>query len=331
MRYSQKGVGVIWMMMIGMCVLAATTARAQNTVMINPIKDNTLYQDATGALSNGAGKHFFAGKTATGAIRRGLVKFDLIEFVPPNSTVIEATLRMNMSRTITGEHEVALHRLLSDWGEGDSAAPGEEGGGTAASPGDATWLHTFFNTLLWNAAGGDFVTLPSASQVVSVLGFYTWGSTPEMVADVQSWVDDPSTNFGWLLMGNENLSSTAKRFDTRENLTPENHPLLTITYLPPTAIGDQANQFPAEFELAQNYPNPFNPSTRIRFTLHRAAQAVLTVYDAAGKTITTLVNGKLPAATHTVTFEARDMSSGVYFYRLEVENASAVRKMLLVR
>lgn len=331
MIYSQKGVGAILVMIIGMCVLAATAARAQTTVMINPGKDNTLYEHAAGALSNGAGKYFFAGKTGAGAIRRGLLQFDLIGFVPPTSTVIEVTLTMNMSRTITGEHDVSLHRLLSDWGEGDSAAPGEEGGGTTASPGDATWLHTFFNTSFWNAAGGDFVATPSASEPVNALGFYTWGSTPEMVADVQSWVDDPSANFGWILVGNESLSSSAKRFDSRQNLTPANRPVLTVTYMPPTSINDRGNQFPTEFELAQNYPNPFNPSTQIRFTLHRAAQTVLTVYDASGKTITTLVNGKLPAATHTVTFDAASLSSGVYFYRLTVEGTSAVRKMLLVR
>lgn len=331
MIYSQKGVGAILMMVVGMCFLAATMARAQNTVMLNPMKDNTLYQDSNGALSNGAGKHFFAGKTASGAIRRGLLKFDFIEFIPPTSTIIEVTLRLNMSRTISGEHPVSLHRLLSDWGEGNSAAPGEEGGGTAAAPGDATWLHTFFNTAFWNAAGGDFVVTPSASQPVNAEGFYTWGSAPEMVADLQSWVNDPSTNFGWLVMGNESVPSSAKRFDTRENPNPDNVPLLTVTFMPPTAIDNRGNRFPTEFELEQNYPNPFNPSTRIRFTLHRAAQTVLTVYDASGKFIATLLNEKLPAATHTVTFEANNLASGVYFYHLTVEGASAARKMLLLR
>ena len=53
-----------------------------------------------------------------------------------------------------------------------------------------------------------------------------------MVADVQSWLDNPSTNFGWLLVGNEALSETSKRFDSRENAIADNRPLLTVNFTP---------------------------------------------------------------------------------------------------
>ncbi|MCL4211824.1 MAG: hypothetical protein KJZ68_14310, partial [Phycisphaerales bacterium] len=61
---------------------------------------------------------------------------------------------------------------------------------------------------------------------------YTWGSTSGMVGDVQGWLDNPAANFGWVLIGNEAVSVTAKRFDSRENPVPENRPVLIVDYTP---------------------------------------------------------------------------------------------------
>ncbi len=74
--------------------------------------------------------------------------------------------------------------------------------------------------------GGDFSATVSASQSVGPLGYYTWNSV-QMVADVQSWVNNPSSNFGWLVLGDESDLGSAKRFDTRESASP---PVLTIEY-----------------------------------------------------------------------------------------------------
>jgi hypothetical protein len=101
-----------------------------------------------------------------------------------------------------------------------------EGDGAPATPNDATWRHRFFDTIFWTNEGGDFSATVSASQSVGGIGQYTWSST-QMVADVQSWLDDPASNFGWLVLGNETTIATAKRFDTRESASP---PMLTIQY-----------------------------------------------------------------------------------------------------
>ncbi len=69
-------------------------------------------------------------------------------------------------------------------------------------------------------------TITAVSLTMSGIGQYTWSST-QMVADVQSWLDDPASNFGWLVLGNETTIATAKRFDTRESASP---PMLTIQY-----------------------------------------------------------------------------------------------------
>jgi hypothetical protein len=199
-------------------------------INITPSKDNTLYEydPAEGDLSNALGFHFFAGENAIGELRRGVVAFDIAGQIPAGSTITSVTLSMNMSQTaLETERVIELHKLLADWGEGTSQATGEEGQGAPATPNDATWRHRFFDTIFWTNEGGDFSTVVSASQSVGPIGQYTWNST-QMVADVQSWLDNPASNFGWLLLGDESTAITTKRFDTRESASP---PVLTIQYM----------------------------------------------------------------------------------------------------
>ena len=205
------------------------------TIDINPSKDNTLYEyvPTEGDLSNALGNHFFAGETGlgtgTGELRRGVAAFDIAGNIPAGSTITSVTLSLNMSRTaLDTPRTVELHKLLADWGEGTSQASGGEGMGAPATTNDATWRHRFFDTIFWTAQGGDFSGAVSASQSVAAIGVYTW-SSPQMVADVQSWLDNPATNFGWLVLGDESEIGTAKRFDTRESASP---PVLTIIYRP---------------------------------------------------------------------------------------------------
>jgi hypothetical protein len=210
--------------------IVASSASAA-TVSITPTKDNTLYEydPSEGDLSNALGFHFFAGKTALGEIRRGVLAFDIAGNVPPGSTITAVSLSLNMSRTAFDTAEtIELHRLLADWGEGTSHASGEEGSGAPATPNDATWRHRFYDTIFWTTQGGDFSATVSASQSVGPIGMYTWSSA-QMVADVQSWLDSPGSNFGWLVLGDESTVTTAKRFDTRESASP---PVLTIEYMP---------------------------------------------------------------------------------------------------
>ena len=199
-------------------------------VNINPNKDNTLYQyDPLDVdRSNALGFHFFAGETGMNELRRGVLAFDIAGNVPSGSTITAVSLSVNMSRTPTNTaYAVELHKLLADWGEGTSVAPGEEGDGAPATPNDATWRHRFFDTTFWSTQGGDFSATVSASQMVGQVGQYTWSSA-QMVADVQAWLDNPAGNFGWLVLGDETAIATAKRFDTRESASP---PMLTIEFI----------------------------------------------------------------------------------------------------
>jgi hypothetical protein len=211
-------------------LLAGTVAGADQITLLSS-RDNTLYEDPAGALSNGAGPGFFAGATATGAVRRGLVGFDLSS-IPVGALVTDATLTLHMSSSGSTPVPIDLHRVLADWGEGTSNAGANGGSGAPSQPGDATWLHRFYPGTLWAMPGGDFAAAVSASQSVAGVASYAW-SGAGLLADVQGWVAAPGSNFGWLLTGGEQTAGSAKRFDSRENGTASFRPQLSITYTVP--------------------------------------------------------------------------------------------------
>jgi len=83
--------------------------------------------------------------------------------------------------------------------------------------------------------------------------------------------------------------------------------------------------------LHQNYPNPFNPSTVIKYEIPRASQIKLEVYDLLGRKVAELENGIKAAGTYQVQFDASQLSSGIYVYRLESEKSVISKKMLLIK
>lgn len=307
-------------------------AASQTQIIINASKDNTLYESATGAFSNGIGEYFFVGRTAQPAgssIRRGLLAFDVAGNIPTGSTITSVTLTLSMSRTISGAHTVSLHHALAYWGEGTSNAGGNEGGGAPATIDDGTWLHRFFDTVFWSSTGGDFSPTPSASHMISSIGVYTWESTTQMVADVQHWLDNPSDNHGWVILGNETVAPTAKRFGTRENAIAGARPRLSVNFVL-TGV-DEMEEVPNQFTLEQNYPNPFNPSTTIRFALPKSAYVTLKVFNLVGQEVATLVDGEKLAGEYALEWRAGGLTSGVYFYRLQASEFISSKKLILLK
>ncbi|MEO8514610.1 MAG: T9SS type A sorting domain-containing protein [Ignavibacteria bacterium] len=94
---------------------------------------------------------------------------------------------------------------------------------------------------------------------------------------------------------------------------------------------DPYSVIPKTYELNQNYPNPFNPETKIKFGLPKSGNVKLTVYDVSGRKIEELVNQELNAGTFEVTMNGSNLSSGVYFYKLEAEGFVETKKMILVK
>ncbi len=245
----------------------------QDILVISAQKDNTIYGHAQ-TRSNGRGAFLFAGTPAGRDPKRALIRFDLIDSgIPSSARITEAELVLYMSRTEAGPHTVDIHRLLAGWGEGTSNAPENEGSGAPAANDDATWLHAFYNDVLWEQPGGDFELTPSATQIVGGAGTsYSWRSA-ELAQDVQQWLDEPDSNFGWILIGDETRQRTSKRFNSRHN--DNDPPFLMIRYTsealgcPYKILGDLNDDCKVDFLdfalMAQNWlvdclVNPDDPA-----------------------------------------------------------------------
>jgi len=97
-----------------------------------------------------------------------------------------------------------------------------------------------------------------------------------------------------------------------------------------TAV-EAPKDYPTVFSISQNYPNPFNPTTQIRYTLSKESNITLTVYDILGMKIATLVNGKQEPGDHTVNWNALNVPSGVYFYKIVTGDFVQTKKMVLLK
>jgi len=214
---------------LGVCILTALALalpRAQaGIVEAYSSRDTTIFQNNQDN-SLGGGVTFYAGKNSQGFSRRALLVFDLAG-IPAGSTINSVEVDLVLADVSGGEtsatRTIGLHKLLGDWGEGTSGwglGPGGTGQGFGAITGEnpATWKYQFYNADEWTIAGGDIAGTASATASVGsdVNSTYTWLSTSTLVADVQGWVNDPLSNFGWLLMGDEGANGTFRTFWSRE-------------------------------------------------------------------------------------------------------------------
>jgi hypothetical protein len=223
------------------CVIGMTLAFSASVsslwadqVIVVADRDNAIFAESNN--SGGVATTFQVGTNNNSRVRRGLIRFDVDGAIPAGSMITGATLSMHLdgaSSTDSGDREVRLHRLLADWGEGTSAGGGAGGGnGQAPTTNDATWNHRFFDTTAWSTPGGDFAPAASANAAVSTtLGVFHWTSN-ELVSDVQSWLSNPATNYGWIVLGEEDEGGSSRRFDSRESANADFRPTLTIDYAP---------------------------------------------------------------------------------------------------
>ncbi|MBL8724708.1 MAG: DNRLRE domain-containing protein [Planctomycetes bacterium] len=240
--------------LIAALAMTAADLTAQTTVSVPCVLDNTLYQSATGTLSNGRGTGLYVGVTGQPGIRRPLLKFDVDGVVPAGARILSAQLNLScVTSAFGGPLPVTMHRALASWGEGTSVATGGGGQGAAARTGDATWLHRFYPNTFWTSPGGDFAPTPSATIVTPPYGLCSSNVTTALVADVQSMLDNPSGNFGWLLKTNELTAYMARKIESREsNFTK---PVLSVTYVLPgqsasLGVGCPVNGQPFTYALS---------------------------------------------------------------------------------
>lgn len=94
---------------------------------------------------------------------------------------------------------------------------------------------------------------------------------------------------------------------------------------------EEKSTTPVEYNLHQNYPNPFNPVTEISFSLAKPSFVNLEIYNSLGQKVRRLFNNEMNSGSHKITFNASDLSSGIYFYKIQAGEFQLVRKMLLLK
>jgi hypothetical protein len=104
-----------------------------------------------------------------------------------------------------------------------------------------------------------------------------------------------------------------------------------VATVTPLSVPGTQNAVPKIFALHQNYPNPFNPVTKIKYDIPKGTFVTITVYDITGREVETLVNEYIAAGYHELTFDARNLASGVYFYKLEAGSFTSEKKMIVVK
>lgn len=202
------------------------------------------------------------------------------------------------------------------------------------APEDVTW--GFGN-------GGADWGIQAANVLEYAVGEFDLGYSIEWslpLADLQ--IDnEPETEIGFEVQTNENdadARDSMRRWwdDTNDSWTyPSAFGTAVIVADPgivsPGAVDDRTVGAVVDYSLGQNYPNPFNPVTTIPYSVERTGQVKLVVYDLLGKEVATLVDGVQAAGSHKVAFGAKDMTSGVYFYKLFTEKNVETRKMTLLK
>jgi len=232
-------------------------ARADVIVDIPALQDATLFGASPANNNSSSGPGMLVGTDGAGNPKRGLIEFDIPAFVPANATITSAVLNLVLGQVAgsggaagdTTPRTIRLFDVTTAWAGGTNGTTGFPGpgfGGTgqgfAPNIGDVTWNFSKYNTIPWSTpgGGGDFTTAESADTLVSqnLNTVYSWGSTPQMVADAQGWLTGTLPNFGWLLKNDSEADLTTFRaFYTREGAieqgVPDFAPELIVSFVTP--------------------------------------------------------------------------------------------------
>jgi hypothetical protein len=194
---------------------------------------------------------------------------------------------------------------------------------------DATWA--LQNGLALDRDGNVYLSVGKRSTLEADYNFVT---TKYSSSGEREWNATAKSEFGFSQVplatavdaaGNVYVGGIAGR----RNFSSE----IVVTKIERTvlAVDEQADEMPGEFALEQNYPNPFNPNTNIRFGVQNLGFVSLKAYDILGREVATIVNEELKAGNYRVDFDATNLASGIYFYRLTSGNSVATRKMIVVK
>ena len=195
-------------------LLSALRAASATITTIVADADTTLHESFA-ANNFGTRTTLQAGATTSASARtRALVSFNVATAVPPGATILAARLTLTATDTPPSAQTTQsfeIRRIMRSWTEGAQNA-------AAAGVNDATWSHRYYPNVVWAAGGTDISATAHAEIAIGNAGSYRIESTAALVADVQSWLDAPESNYGWAVLGkNEGAALTARTFASREN------------------------------------------------------------------------------------------------------------------
>ncbi len=258
-------------------------------------------------------------------------------WAPTNHMIVEGLMtqdRVGLAREIVVNHLNMMGKVFENTGTvwenyaPESASPGNQAksdfvGWSAVGP-IAQLIENYIgiipdvpdNTVRWNLLTNREVGLRNLK-----MGDYTINEIRARARDSQ---DQPPE-----LVIDTDRSFKLKLYDGRVDTTIQVE--AGRNELVVTAIGERTGVQPGTYRLKPNYPNPFNPTTEIEFSVPKSSEVKLEVFNAIGQRVSTLIDRKVVAGSHAVTFDAGGLSSGLYLYQLKTPEKTLTRKMMLIK
>jgi hypothetical protein len=273
-------------------IVGFTVLANADTIYLEPCDD--MYSDPNG--SQVVDQLWVANFSGTGNFQQTMIRFDLSQLT--RQTIESAILNLYLffGCPMDPTTHTRFYAITQDWDEN-------------------TWpvtQHIAHGTDVW--ASCDF----NANEP----GWYNI----DITTLVQAWVDESVQDYGLVIIANS--GDKFSKFYSKEHSNPNLHPYLEINYT--IGIGDENYIEMSEF-LSQNYPNPFNTETTIQFNLPKSGNVKLTVYNSKGQIIKTLVDRYLNVGEHRVELDASNLISGIYFYKIQTDDFSKVKKTILIK
>jgi hypothetical protein len=199
---------------------------------------------------------------------------------------------------------------------------------------------TGFTSSGWTSVYPLTYTVPGTGwQYITFQTPFIWNGTSNLLIEI--CFDDASFNANSSVYAtqinnmtwhqSQDLSSGSGCTDLTSGSTQTNRPNITFVMNSVLAVNGNENILPKEYSLSQNYPNPFNPFTKISYSIPKKDFVTLKIYDLLGREISTLVNEVKTPGNYIVDFDAKSLSSGVYFYKITTDIYSDTKKMILIK
>ncbi len=230
--------------------------------------------------------------------------------VPQNAVITNAYIQFVTDETSSGSANLTI--MGNDVGNSATliASPNNISGRTMTSA-SVNWIPPAWNTV------GETSSAQRTSNIASIV---------QEIIDRADW----SANNSMLFIITGSGTRTAESYNSGANLASKLHVEYYVPLAKETAKKYQ-NNIPENYSLMQNYPNPFNPSTIISLAIPLSGNTNLSIYNILGEKVATLVNKELSVGSYEYQFDASNLSSGIYFYRLQSKKFTSIKKMMLVK